>query len=85
MIMIEFDYKSAGCRRQTRIGAEKRPEHGSDRLLNMPRTLYKSTMNIHIILFSTFSHIYIMGFWGFEVKPGSADLIGMFNINVVNV
>ena len=54
MIMIEFDYKSAFRRRKTRIGAEKSPEHGSGRPLNMSCTPYKSTMNINIILISTF-------------------------------
>ena len=43
MIMIEFDYKSAFRRRQTRIGDQKSPEHGSNRLLNMRYSLITTT------------------------------------------
>ena len=39
MIMINFHYKSAIHRHQTRIGAEKRSEHGSGRPLNMRYSL----------------------------------------------
>ncbi len=56
MIMIEFDYKSAFRRRQTRIGAEKRPEHGSDRLLNMRYSLITTTQTL---LIHHLTHTYI--------------------------
>ena len=64
MIMIDFHYKSAFRRRQTRIGAEKRPEHGSDRPLNMRYSLITTTQTI---LLTTYIHIYHLTSWGFGV------------------
>ena len=52
--MIVFHYKSAVCRRQTGMGAEKRPEHGSDRPLNMR---YSSITTTQTILLTTYPHI----------------------------
>ena len=53
---MKFDYKTAVGRPQTGIGAEKRPEHGFDQAVNMPKTTITTTQTIHLPILT---HIYI--------------------------
>ena len=63
-IFIKFRWKLAFRRRRSWIGAEKRPEHGSDRLLNTSNSLTTTTQTL---LFNKLTHSNLHTSWGFGV------------------